>query len=111
MADINEHIQKARDEAEKIEPLSVAEKKALDKLKTELHKGSQEEAARQKRIKVADRSDFGWAVAEAYDSDELAENSDDEKGFSELRKMQREKLLSERSDCLKEKRNPYRSCH
>ena len=29
-ADINEHIQKARDEAEKIEPSSAAERKALD---------------------------------------------------------------------------------
>ena len=54
-ADIDEHIQKARDEAEKIEPSSAAERKALDKLKIELHEGSQEIAARQKRIKVADR--------------------------------------------------------
>ena len=35
-ADINEHILKAQDEADKIEPSSVAERKALDKLKTEL---------------------------------------------------------------------------
>ena len=41
-ADINEHIQKAQDEADKIKPLSAAEKKVLDKLKTELHKGNQE---------------------------------------------------------------------
>ena len=46
-ADIDEHIQKARDEAEKIEPSSAAERKALEKLKTELHEGSQEIAARQ----------------------------------------------------------------
>ena len=57
----------------------MAEKKVLDKLKTELHEGSQEIAARQKQIKVADRSDFGWAVVEAYDSNELAKNSEDEK--------------------------------
>ena len=63
---------------DKIDPSSAAEKKALDKLKTELHEGSQEITARQKRVKVADRSDFGWVVFEAYDSDELVENSEDE---------------------------------
>ena len=34
---------------------------------------------RQKRIKVADRSDFGWATVEEYDKDELASDSDDKK--------------------------------
>ena len=34
---------------------------------------------RQKLIKVADRSEHGWATVEEYVTDELAENSDDEK--------------------------------
>ena len=72
---------------DKIEILSETEKKTLDKLKTEFHEGSQEIAAQQKQIKVANRSDFGWAVVEAYDSDKLAKNSEDEKGSSELRKV------------------------
>ena len=63
-ADINEHIQKVWDKAGKIEPSAVAEKKALDKLKIEHHKGSQRIVARLKRIKVADRLDFGWAAVE-----------------------------------------------
>ena len=34
---------------------------------------------RQKLIKVADRSEHGWVTVEEYVTDELAENSDDEK--------------------------------
>ena len=41
-ADIDDYIQKAQDKIDKIEPLSVAKKKMLDKLRAELHKGSQE---------------------------------------------------------------------
>ena len=63
----------------KIIPSSETGAKSLEKLKGELHQGSQAIAARQKRIKVADRSDYGWTVVEANDSDELAENSEDEK--------------------------------
>ena len=36
---------------------------------------------RQKHIKVADRSDFGWSMVEHYDSHPLANDSDDEKHF------------------------------
>ena len=36
-------------------------------------------ACQQKIIKVADRSDYGWAVVKAYDNDELASDSEDEK--------------------------------
>lgn len=51
-SDIVEHIQRAQAEAGKIQPLSDAEEKSLDKLKAELHKGSEAIAARQKQIKV-----------------------------------------------------------
>ena len=36
-------------------------------------------AERQKLIKIADRSELGWAVVNEYTADELAANSDDEK--------------------------------
>ena len=35
--------------------------------------------ARQKAIRIADRSEYGWATVEEYEEDELAANSDDEK--------------------------------
>ena len=34
---------------------------------------------RQKNIKIADRSEHGWATVAEYEEDELADNSDDEK--------------------------------
>ena len=34
---------------------------------------------RQKLIKVADRSEFGWGAAHHYQADPLADDSDDEK--------------------------------
>ena len=34
---------------------------------------------RQKLIKLADKSEAGWLAVEEYESDELADNSDDEK--------------------------------
>ena len=41
---------------------------------------------RQKHIKVADRSDYGWATVEHYDSHPLADNSDDEKRLDKAEK-------------------------
>ena len=37
-------------------------------------------AGRQKRIKLADRSEYGWAVVDEYEDDELALDEDDAKG-------------------------------
>ena len=42
-------------------------------------KGRQLIVDRQKLIKIADRSDLGWAVVEEYTADELAADSDNEK--------------------------------
>ena len=54
-------------------------REALEKAKRELEPGLQLIAARQKRIKVADRSEFGWATVDEYEQDALAENEDDAK--------------------------------
>ena len=40
---------------------------------------------RQKMIRLADKSDAGWLVVEEYESDELAEDSEDDK---KIRKAQ-----------------------
>ena len=50
----------------------------IDKAKKALE-GEELIINRQKHIKVADRSEFGWATVEEYVADELADNSDDEK--------------------------------
>ena len=51
----------------------------IDKAKKALEEGEELITNRQKHIKVADRSEFGWATVEEYVADELADNSDDEK--------------------------------
>ena len=78
-ADIESHLNKAQGEAAKIHPSTEKERRSLEALKAQLQEGIQAIACRQKRIKVADRSDYGWAVVKAYDNDELASDSEDEK--------------------------------
>ena len=42
--------------------------------------------AQQKRIKVADRSEFGWATVDEYEQDTLADNEDDAKRLEKAEK-------------------------
>ena len=46
---------------------------------------------RQKLIRIADRSDFGWDVVQEYQADELAADSDDEKKLSKAEKAAEQK--------------------
>ena len=41
---------------------------------------------RQKLIKIADKSEFGWLAAREYDEDEIASNSDDDKRLKKAEK-------------------------
>jgi len=43
-------------------------------------------AERQKLIKIADRSEFGWGVVAEYTADELAEDSNDKKHLEKAEK-------------------------
>ena len=52
---------------------------AVERAKTAIQEGMDLLNKRQKLIKIADRSDHGWATVEEYVEDELAEDSDDEK--------------------------------
>ena len=52
---------------------------ALATAKETIKEGRQLIACRQKLLKLADRSEFGWAVVEEYIDDDLTEDSDDEK--------------------------------
>eukprot|EP00731_Ephydatia_muelleri_P014014 Em0007g1324a len=63
---------------------------ALAKAKEAVKEGRQLIARRQKLLKLADRSEFGWAVVEEYIDDDLAEDSDDEK------RIERAELAAER---------------
>jgi hypothetical protein len=48
---------------------------------------------RQKMIRLADRSEYGWDVVSEYQSDELAIDSDDEKRISKAEKAAEKKVL------------------
>ena len=62
-----------------LEPLSEVQKEALQKAKDKLGKGLMLLAGHQKRIKLADRSEYGWAVVDEYEDDELVLAEDDAK--------------------------------
>ena len=51
----------------------------MEKAKHLLEKGEKLINERQKHIRIADRSDNGWATVEEYVEDESADNEDDEK--------------------------------
>lgn len=78
---IAQHIDTAKEELAKVGTGTVqpATAKLLDTVRDELDKGAKEIAARQKKIRIADRSEFSWATVEAYESDNLADDSADEK--------------------------------
>ena len=58
-------------------------------------------------IRIADRSEFGWATVEEYEEDELADNSDDEKRLyrAELRAGRRIKAAAAKN---KKKKDGFR---
>ena len=55
------------------------QKRIVQRTTQHLDEGTKVLGIRQKHIRIADRSDLGWAVVEAYMDDELASNSDDER--------------------------------
>ena len=64
---------------------------AIEKARAAVQEGEKLIDVRQKNIKIADRSEHGWATVAEYEEDELADNSDDEKRLfrAEVRKKQK----------------------
>ena len=54
--------------------LKALETRSIPKAKEELNKGISLINTRQKIIKLADKSEFGWATVQEYVSDELADD-------------------------------------
>ena len=85
------------------EASDALKQKAYEKVKVALESGAELISKRVKGIKLADKSEFGWATVNEYLSDELASDSDDEKriyraeGRAE-RKINKEKRRRVRSD-------------
>ena len=76
----------AKEELSKVKPADPNEKAALKRAETKLSEGTKALAERQKHIKVADRSEFGWATVHYYQDDPLASDSEDEKSLNRAEK-------------------------
>ncbi|ETW96471.1 MAG: hypothetical protein ETSY2_46335 [Candidatus Entotheonella gemina] len=61
-----------------------------------LKEGRQLLTERQKLIKIADRSEYGWGVVAEYTTDELAEDSDDEKRIEKAERAAEQKAAKRR---------------
>ena len=57
----------------------VATPLAVERARESLKEGEDLVVSRQKAIRIANRSEYGWATVEEYEEDELATNLDDEK--------------------------------
>ena len=66
---------------------------AVEKAKTAAEEGEKLINEKQKLIRIADRSEHGWATVEEHEEDELAEDSDDEKKFFKAEARAGRKLL------------------
>ena len=55
-------------------------------------------AVRQKYIRIADRSDLGWAVVEAYMDDELALDSDNERRLYKANREAQQTVKRKKAD-------------
>ena len=71
--------------------------RAVEKTKTLLEEGEKLILDRQKHIRIADRSENGWATLDKYVEDELADGSDDEKRLSRADARAGKKLKAQKS--------------
>ena len=77
--EFNEEVQEKLDSAD----AALAQRPpAVEKARSLLQEGQKSICIRQKKIRIADRSENGWATVKEYEEDELAENSEDEKRLS-----------------------------
>ena len=76
---MEEHVQVTKRELKKLMPIEAKDQVVVRKATLHLDKGLKAIVARQKHIKIADRSELGWQVVAAYESDELMSSSDDKK--------------------------------
>ena len=76
----NQQLDHSLQVLDKLDEASDALKqKSYEKVKVALESGTELVSKRVKAIKLADKSELGWATVNEYLSDELASDSDDEK--------------------------------
>ena len=77
-ATINSRVDEAMAETQ-TEPANAGTSPALERARTALSKGTCRRLIeeRQKFIKIADRSEYGWGVVTEYTADELVDDSEE----------------------------------
>lgn len=82
-ASVKDAMEMAKAELLKVMPTVTEEQQLMIKKGVmELNKGSKAIVTRLKHIKIADCSELEWGVVAAYESDKLADDSEDEKSCS-----------------------------
>ena len=95
-AEVADKVAAAATSIEKVETTSIRSMELLDRAARDLREGNALLAHRQKIIKLADRSESGWAVVDEYEGDDLAEDSDDEKRMEKAENRAERKLAKKR---------------
>ena len=80
---------------------------AIERAKTAIQEGMEIINKRQKLIKIADRSEHGWATVDEYVEDELADNSDDEKHLFKAEARAGRKVKAIQAAKLKKKKGTF----
>ena len=86
-ATVADSISSAKKELERFKPTEKEAQETLKKAQQSLDEGMEAIEKRQKHIRVADSSDYGWSTVQLYDAHPLAADSEDEK---RLEKAERE---------------------
>ena len=89
----------------KLQPTNGQEQAALKRVSDSLEEGIAAISERQKKIKLADRLDYGWEMVATYKKNELAENSDNEKKIKKAEKSGGKS--SDKTETLQEGRAEY----
>ena len=99
-----------RDKIESATKALSATPPVVEKAMESLKEGEKLITARQKLIRIADRSEYGWNTVAEYEEDELADGSDDEKRLykAELRAGRKMKATRQKRKPIQPNRKDWR---
>ena len=83
---VDAFLQVVKNELAKVKPIKEQEQAALKRAVYSLEEGVLATSERQKKIKLANCSDYRWEMVAAYKKDKLAKNSSDEKKIEKVKK-------------------------
>ena len=94
--DVEEQLQSAASSISRAE--KAAGKEALSRAKNAVEQGMELLSRRKKLIKLADRSEAGWALVEEYVEDDLAEDSEDERRIEKAERAAERKIAKRKRE-------------